>query len=349
MRLNKFAASTLLKRATAVAVAASLAVPSFSNSLTAGPIVGSTDFGLFGISGLRGTGIGSITVSGVTGTVTRAVLVWHGLSNTTTALTRGGTIGSTAFTGTNIGLSSDNCWSQASSQAFQADVTSAVTGNGTYALSNLLTTGTFDPNGASLLVFYNDGNASNNRDIAVFWGNDSNQTNSFDPAGWSASLSGINYSSGAATLNLIVSDGQNFGETGTNTLTVNGTPITYPLFQGASLPVAPGSSVGGLWDHASASVASVLVPGPNTLNVTGNPEGSADCLSLVGAIFDLPGGTVTPPVVVPPTAAVGVPTLSALGLGGMSLSAALWGIYALRSRRRDDEVVHETDEGAAAK
>lgn len=347
MRAHKFVSSCFAKRAVALALAASVAMPSFSNSLTAGPVVGSTDFGLFGISGLRGTGNGTITVSGVSGTVTQAILVWHGLTNTATPITRTGTIGSTNFTGTNIGLSSDNCWSQAASQAFQADVTSAVTGNGSYALTNMRTAGTFDPNGASLLVFYNDGNSTNNRDIAVFWGNDSNQTNSFDPAGWSASLSGINYTSGAATLNVIVSDGQNFGETGTNTLTVNSTPITFPLFQGASLPVAPGSSNtnGGLWDHASASVASVLTPGPNTLSVTGNPEGSQDCLSLVGAIFDLPGGTVTPPVI-PPAAgpAVTVPTLSALGLGGVSLAAALWGVYGLRNRRRDDEVAASDDD-----
>lgn len=347
MRSYKFVSSSLAKRAVAIALAASFAMPSFSNSLTAGPLVGSTDFGLFGISGLRGTGNGTITVTGVTGTVTRAVLVWHGLTNTATAITRTGTIGSTNFSGTNIGLSSDNCWSQAASQAFQADVTSAVTGNGSYVLSNMRTAGTFDPNGASLLVFYNDGNSANNRDIAVFWGNDSNQTNSFDPAGWSASLPGINYSSGSATLSVIVSDGQNFGETGNNTLTVNSTPISFPLFQGASLPVAPGSSVAdGLWDHASASVASVLVPGPNTLTVTGNPEGSQDCLSLVGALFDLPGGTVTPPVVPPDAVAptVSVPTLSALGLGGVSLSAALWGIYGLRNRRRDGDTIDAEDD-----
>ena len=225
-------------------------------------------------------------------------------------------------------------------------MTSAVTGNGSYVLSNLLTAGTFDPNAASLLVFYNDGNTANNRDIAVFWGNDSNQTNAFDPAGWSASLSGINYVSGAASLNVIVSDRQNFGETGSNTLTINSTAVTFPLFQGASLPVAPGTSVGngGLWDHANASVASLLTPGPNTLTVTGNPEGSQGCLSLVGAIFDLPGGTVTPPgppVVIGP--AVNVPTLSAIGLGGVSLSAALWGIYGLRNRRRDGDVVDEAN------
>ena len=46
----------------------------------------------------------------------------------------------------------------------------------------------------------------NNRDVAVFLGNDSNIANSFDAAGWSATFSGINYTSGSANLGLIVSD-----------------------------------------------------------------------------------------------------------------------------------------------
>ena len=342
----------ITRNALAVALAASLAIPSFSNQLTPQAFVASTDYALFGISGLRGTGTGTITVSGVTGTVTKAILVWHGLATTASAISRSATIGGTTVNGTNVGLSSDNCWSQASSQAFQADVTAQVAGNGTYALTNMRTAGTFDPNGASLLIFFNDGNAANNRDVAVFLGNDSNQANSFDAAGWSASLGGINYTSGVVNLGIIVSDGQNFGEVGTNTLSINGTGFTYPLFQGASLPIAPGSTVtnGGLWDHVSAPITSAMVPGANTLTLTSSPE-SADCVSLIAAVFDLPGGAVvTPPVigvpppvfVVPPT--VGVPTLSAIGLGGVSLSAMLWGIYALRNRRRDELV--DADQGA---
>ncbi len=340
---NKFIGGA--RKALAAAVCCAIAVPSFANTLTAGPVVGTTDFAMFGIGGLRGTGNGTITVAGVSGTVTRAILVWHGVSNSATALARTGTIGATNFSGTNIGLSDNNCWGATSSQAFQADVTSAVTGNGTYALSNMRTAGTFDPNGASLLVFYSDGNSTNNRDIAVFWGNDSNIGNAFDPAGWQASLSGINYTSGAANLNLVVADGQNFAD-GPRTATINGTPFTTPSFEGDTVPTAPGSAVtnGGLWDHFASPVTSYLSPGPNTLtfNATG---GDSDCLSLVGAVFDLPAGTVTPPV---PVVAVEIPTLSALGFGGMSLSAALWGVYALRNRRREGTEVVREGKGDAA-
>jgi len=342
---NKFIGGA--RKALAAAVCCAIAVPSFANNLTAGPVVGTTDFAMFGIGGLRGTGNGTITVSGVSGTVTRAILVWHGVSNSASAISRTGTIGSTNFTGTNIGLSDNNCWSQASSQAFQADVTSAVTGNGSYALSNMRTLGTFDPNGASLLVFYNDGNSTNNRDIAVFWGNDSNIANTFDPSGWQASLSGINYTSGAASLGLIVADGQAFADS-PRTTTINSTGFTLPEFAGTSVPTAPGSSVtnGGLWDHFTSPVDSYLTPGPNTLNFNSSETNpNADCMSLVGAVFNLPAGTVTPPQ---PVVAVEIPTLSALGFGGMSLSAALWGVYALRSRRREGAEIMRNGKGDAA-
>lgn len=319
------------RKALAIALCAAMAAPSLANNLVAGPVVGSTDFAMFGISGLRGTGVGTITVSGVTGTVTRAILVWHGVTNTTTPLARTGTIGSTNFTGTIIGQSDNNCWGRTESQAYQADVTAAITGNGTYNLSAMSNAPQFEPNGASLLVFFNDGNGSNNRDVAVFWGNDSNITNTYDAAGWSASLSGINYTSGTANTTLIVSDGQTPG--GATTLTVNTGSVPLPNFQGNTLPLAPGSSVttGGLWDHYTFDVTSFLTPGPNTLSMSAASPDAGDCVSLIGAVFDLPAGTVTPPVV---TAPAQVPTLSAIGLSGTSLSAALWGIYAMRNRRR---------------
>jgi hypothetical protein len=344
MGLNKNALANTARKAVAVALCSAVALPSFSNNLAAGPVVGTTDFAMFGIGGLRGTGNGTITVTGVSGTVTRAILLWHGVSNSATPIARTGTIGATNFSGTNIGLSDNNCWGQASSQAFQADVTAAVTGNGTYALSNLRTASTFDPNGASLLVFYNDGNSANNRDIAVFWGNDSNIANTFDPAGWQATLSGINYTSGAANLGLVVADGQSFVDSPW-TATINATAFALPEFAGTSVPTALGSTVtnGGLWDHYTSPVSSYLVPGPNTLtfNATqANPN--ADCMSLIGAVFDLPAGTVTPPQ---PVVTVEIPTLSALGFGSMSLSAALWGVYALRNRRREGTEIARDGKG----
>ena len=72
--------------------------------------------------------------------------------------------------------------------------------------------GNINVNGASLIVFYDDGNAANNRDVVLFDGNDSNIANAFDADGWNVSLPGINYVSGTAAISMHVSDGQSFAD-----------------------------------------------------------------------------------------------------------------------------------------
>ena len=54
-------------------------------------------------------------------------------------------------------------------------------------------------NGASLIVFFNGGSVTSKRDVYLFHGNDTNIATTFDGAGWSATLSGISYSTGTAT------------------------------------------------------------------------------------------------------------------------------------------------------
>jgi hypothetical protein len=291
-------------------------VPASATTLTAGPVVNGTDFAMFGVSGLRGLGAGNIVVSGVTGTVTRAILVWHGVVNGTGSAAGTGTFGSTAVTGTSLGLSADNDWGATSSQGFFADVTAAVSGNGTYSLSNFRTTTgtTLDPNGASLLVFYNDGNPANNRNITVFWGNDSDFTNTFDTAGWAASLTPIAFTAGdIATMRLIVSDGQTVNPDNIVSATINGGPITLPEFSGNQPPAAGAStSTGGfMWDHAQLNVTSFLVPGTNTLTLNANYGAvPSDGLSLIAVIID--SGAPAPAPSVPTLSSVGAALMAAL-------------------------------------
>lgn len=287
-----------------------------------------TDFAVFGIGGLRGTGAGSIAVSGLAGTVDRAFLVWHGVANTTAPLTPNAVFAGTALRGINVGITADTTWGRASSQAFYADVTGLVRGNGNYSLSGMRNAPTFDPNGASLLVFYRDGNGANDRDIAVLLGNDSNTASAGDPAGWSFVQGGIVFSAGTAALTLIVSDGQNFQESGSNSLAVNATAVSVPRFQGSTVPVAPGSAVtdGGLWDQVAASITSAMVPGPNTVTVTGQPEVNLDALNLVAVVFDLPAGALPEPP-------VEVPAVSPLGLAALAALLGAGGLLRLRRRR----------------
>jgi len=259
-----------------------------------------TDVAYAGLGTMRGDGTGTITVSGVTGTVTKVYMYWHGPTNSDDPSANATvSIGGQSVTGTNLGFSSSNCWSSTNSQAYRADVTSIVTGNGAYPLTNFLKSDA-DINGVELVVFYDDGNAANNRDVVIFDGNDSNQPNSFDTPGWDVTLSGINYTSGSAALELIVSDGQTFPE---SEVTINSQPFLAAgdLFDGNTVPAGNGDDhSGGLWDQDNYDVTSYLTPGPNTLSIQ-SPVGGSDCLSLVAAAIDLPAGSAPnqPPPVAP--------------------------------------------------
>src|SRR4030065_1151787 len=94
-----------------------------------------TDFKIAGFGGMRDNGIGTINLTGVSGQIKRALLYWHGPTDSSNPSANAIVkfAGNTIF-GTNIGISSDNCWGYANSQAYRADVTAIVTGNGDYAL-----------------------------------------------------------------------------------------------------------------------------------------------------------------------------------------------------------------------
>lgn len=282
-----------------------LSVPARANIISYAQTIYNTNFVTSDI-GLRDVGAGSMTVSGITGTVTDALLFWHGPTNSTDPNVNADvTVDGTPVTGTNIGFSQDNFWGADNSQAYRANVTSLVTGNGTVTLSDFQKTtvpGCTSPcaqvNGAALFAFYNSGVSTGKRDVVLFEGNDSNFASSYDPAGWDLTLSGINYTSGSAFLTMYVSDGQDFGPNDDGTLMINGVPLASGgIFQGLA-PKAPGAGVsnGSLTDVVTFDITSFLTPGKNSLHVTLGP-GFDDAISAVVAAVDLPAGAA--PVTTP--------------------------------------------------
>lgn len=300
-------------RATAVGLAALLAAGTASASdLVNFTTVFNTDWAQAGVGGLRGVGNGEIALSAVSGPVTRAYLYWHGPANPTSATANAAIqFAGTAIAGTGIGLSDDNFWGFDNSQAYRADVTALVSGNGTYALGNMTKDGV-EVNGASLIVFYDDGNAANNRDVVLFNGNDANWPNPYDADGWNATLSGINYSSGEVSLHMHVSDGQNFSSDDDGTLLLNGDVLaTGGIFQGDTTPRgAGGVANGALWDIRSFDVTSFLTPGINAMNFRMSEVN--DALSLVAVAIDLPSGAA-PPIPEPGTYGLMITGLAGLG------------------------------------
>lgn len=277
-----------------------------------------TDWAYAGYGGMRGIGTGSINLSGVTAPVNQAYLYWHGPTNTTNA-TANATVNfnGNSVTGTNIGFSDNNCWQFLNSQAYLADVTSFVTGGGAYSLAGFVQNGA-DINGASLLAFFKDGDTTNNRDVVLFHGNDSNINNIYDPPGWDINLTGINYDGmGSARLVMGVSDGQSFPDDAL-TYTLNGVPQTPlaptgPIFEGDSVPNGPSAANtnGGLWDIKPFSL-NLGAAGPKTIRITTGVN--SDCLSAVHVAVDLPAGAAPgrPTSVPEPTSGLGLLTVSAL-------------------------------------
>jgi hypothetical protein len=261
--------------------------PAAANDIAEFETVFATDVVYAGLGGMRGDGTGSVELSGVSGTVTLAYLYWHGPTNSDDPASNAAvTFNGTDTTGTHIGTSADNCWGFDNSQAYRADVTALVAGNGTYSLSNFIKPGGVNVNGVSLVVFFDDGDDTNNRDVVIFDGNDSNVAdNGFDADGWNATLADIDYSSGDVSLDLHVSDGQTFPD---DAVTVNGTEIAAagPVFQGDTVPNAGNFET--LWDIRAFDATSLMTPGNNTLNL--QSDYLNDCLSLIVAAVNLPAG-----------------------------------------------------------
>jgi hypothetical protein len=259
----------------------------FANALTYFQTVFNTNVSISAI-GMRDVGTGNIQVTGVSGRVTRAILFWHGPTNSTNPnINANVRFAGNAIVGNNIGFSDDNFWNSSNSQAYMAEVSAFVSGNGSYALSGFPTM----INGASLWVFFDDGNPNNNRDVVLFVGNDSNYSSQYDSAGWNILLDNITYTTGTAFLRIYASDGQNFSSFDDGDLAINGSTIASGgIFQGLA-PKASGAGVsnGSLADVLAYEVTSFLRPGRNSLRATLS-DGFDDAVSAVAFAIDLPSG-----------------------------------------------------------
>jgi len=259
------------------------------------------DYVSSGVGGI-GSGAGTITISGISGTVRKAFLYWHGIDGTEVGSGDGIydnatiTFNNAQVTGLSLGDASTNCWGDGSSRGFFADVTSQVSGNGDYVVSGLAALAGHDGNGASLIVMFDDGNPNNNRDLVFFEGNDSDYSDRVDdPNGWSATLNNISYGGGAVTAQAHVGDGQSFSDDSISFSSTAGTvtiPDTDHLWDGNTVPDAGFSRApnGSLWDIHTFDISGAFgAPGNYALDFSGM-FGTGDCHSLVVMMIDLATG-----------------------------------------------------------
>jgi cysteine-rich repeat protein len=269
-----------------------------------------------GVGGIGGD-TADIALTGVTGPVTKAFLYWDGINvHAADAVYDNAnlTLNGNPVVGTSLGDSSSNCWGPGTSRAYVADVTAYVTGDGTYSLTGLAGALGKGANGVSLVVMFDDGDPSNDRDLVFYEGNDANRTDNYsgppEDGGWHARLDGITYGAGTANLQLHVADGQATVEpkpalvvsSAFKSLAIDDTPT---LFDGNSVQSAGASRApdGDLWDINTLDISAVFKkPGPYTLAIdTVGGNQIADCTALIVAIVEL----VAPP---PPVCGDGVVT-----------------------------------------
>ena len=228
--------------------------------------------------GLRGVGYGDIVLSEIpTGAVVhQAFLYWAtlGYANTYTQPNLNGQ----PAPGQLIGTTGDTFWGVQNNFVYRADVTSLVSGNDTYTISNLpsdLIAGN-DSQGASLVVLYRQtGNPL--RTIII---NDGAVALNFTRTTYTDTISGYTADSPVsdAHVTYLVGDGQVEWDSGS--ISFNGTPIASGVFSGAD---------GDFWGSHTFDVTD-LVSGSSATTTLSNQYPTnldADCLLWAATIFSV--------------------------------------------------------------
>jgi lysophospholipase L1-like esterase len=246
-------------------------------------------------TGMRNLGYGTISITGIPAgaTVKSATLLWDILADSAGPSFAQGSLDGEAFTGTPWASGASPCWSAGANFSYEADVTSLVTGNGSYKLTGFATgqsdgadpwtSGSTAPldEGASLVVVYE---LPSMPEVTVQIAEGATETPG-DTA--SATLDGFTVGAKAsASTTYIVADGQMPG----NTASFDGTTLPGVSFPGNDPQAVPHYSQGNLWDTVTTDVSSYLSPGDTsaTIGVTGGQ----DCLVWVGQVLSVSTGAV---------------------------------------------------------
>ncbi len=241
-------------------------------------------------TGLRNRAEGAITVTDVPAgaTVTRAVLHWGVLytgARPRDTITLDGTDVRADVTAT---VSGNLCWGDSATVGYTADVTSLVTGNGTYRITDPVRgitrpdgnpTGVLPyTDGATLVLFYVGGGATSQVLSDFTYG-----TNTAGPI--VRSFDGISSRGLGAQLTLAGPDGQgNGGEV--FTISGGGAPLSLAnTWNGSDPQSGPSFGIGNLWDTDTYDVSAVLPEGQTSLTLS--HQQTQDCIGIGAAVLEV--------------------------------------------------------------
>jgi len=240
--------------------------------------------------GMRNLGFGHISLSGIPSgsTIVAAFLMWDVLDNTQQPGDAQGMFNGTSLTGTPLGSGLSPCWPEATDNyAYEADVTSLVSGNASYSLTGFASGATdgSDPwnvgspvpelEGASLVVVY-DNAASPMTHIDISGG--ATMTSGQGLTSIGVTLGGFTVSAAPSVqTTFIVADGQSSAD---GPATFDGVALNPGDFQGLDPMDVPSYSQGDLWDTSTYDVSGDVTTGDTSATAT---IGTAqDCLVWVG-------------------------------------------------------------------
>ncbi len=186
-------------------------------------------------------------------------------------------------TGVEIGQSPDTCWGIGNNFMYRADVTSLVTGNDTFTVTDLLSTTDLSPDGqgVSLVIVYKDPADDRNNFIGINEG--------ANVSGVESVITGFTVGVGfdAAIATTIVADGQPAGDDVTFQDVSFGGGDAYQGLDGA------------MWDNRIDDVTSILVAGDTQFRTRVIP--SEDCLAWsMNALVIEDVDDATPPAIAAP-------------------------------------------------
>jgi hypothetical protein len=272
-----------------------------------------TDFVDAGVGGISappalGGGAGTLTVTGLSGTVALALLYWNGIDVEMPEL--GLTGGDSDYDepdvvfdgadlhGTRVaGFGSNDCWPRdpqpSSAALYRADVTELVAarGNGDYTFSGFDDGPGHSVNGLSLIVYFDDGNPANDRKVAHYEGMQSN----YDDEAARFDFT-VDYAGGTVDAIVHASDGQALladddffwiapgalPDLGDRELRYRHAYDGEPLWAGESVPVlghGRNDSAPGLWDIRTMPLTPLFGP-PKSYPAKIRFQIDQDCVSL---------------------------------------------------------------------
>ena len=271
-----------------------------------------------GAPGSAGGGVGTLELDGVSGAVHLALLYWHGIDidYPSYGFTGGDadydeadiTFDGIDITGVRVAeQGSNNGWPGANPQPdsaslYRADVTSHVQlrGNGSYPVADLADgSDGHSANGATLIVYFDDGDPANDVRVVHYEGLQSNEG-----AQWAFPFV-VGYQGGRVDAIFHVADGQSVLPDGTTRFVVepgvsgaSGTTlISYGTNHHDGLPLWGGLSVPGmgferssgarLWDIRRLHLVSLFGP-PGNYALTTSLSSSTDLLTLLVAQIEQP-------------------------------------------------------------